>query len=107
MRMECPMRVLVVEHRQADSRIAAQLLADYALDFSWQFVESPLELRRIAADDDFESRGAGRVAAAVRADPGYPRYERARNGRIDRPRRGAYSQDHKAAVCRGAGLFGS
>ena len=52
MRMEDPMRVLVVEHRQADSWIAAQLLADYALDFSWQCVESPLELRRIAADFD-------------------------------------------------------
>lgn len=50
--MENPMKVLVVEHRQADCRIAEQLLADYELDFSWQCVESPLELRRIAADFD-------------------------------------------------------
>jgi EAL domain-containing protein (putative c-di-GMP-specific phosphodiesterase class I)/PAS domain-containing protein len=50
--METPMRVLVVEHRHANCRIAEQLLADYELDFTWQCVESPLELRRIATDFD-------------------------------------------------------
>ena len=48
--MEDPMRVLVVEHRHADRGIAEQMLADYDLDFSWQCVESPLELRQVAAD---------------------------------------------------------
>jgi EAL domain-containing protein (putative c-di-GMP-specific phosphodiesterase class I) len=48
--MEDPMRVLVVEHRHADHGIAEQMLTDYDLDFSWQSVESTLELRRAAAD---------------------------------------------------------
>jgi EAL domain-containing protein (putative c-di-GMP-specific phosphodiesterase class I)/PAS domain-containing protein len=50
--MENPMRVLVVEHRHTNCRIAEQLIADYELDFTWQRVESRLELRRIAADFD-------------------------------------------------------
>jgi EAL domain-containing protein (putative c-di-GMP-specific phosphodiesterase class I)/PAS domain-containing protein len=50
--MDDPMRVLVVEHRHTDHGIAEQLLADYELDFSWQRVESPVELRQTAADFD-------------------------------------------------------
>ena len=50
--MDAPLRVLVVEHRHADRRIAEQLLTDYDLDFSWQRVASPLELRQVAADFD-------------------------------------------------------
>jgi EAL domain-containing protein (putative c-di-GMP-specific phosphodiesterase class I)/PAS domain-containing protein len=50
--MEEPLRILVVEYRHADRWIAEQLLTDYDLDFSWQCVASPLELRQVAADFD-------------------------------------------------------
>jgi CheY-like chemotaxis protein len=50
--MEEPLRILVVEYRHADRCIAEQLLTDYDLDFSWQCVASPLELRQVAADFD-------------------------------------------------------
>jgi EAL domain-containing protein (putative c-di-GMP-specific phosphodiesterase class I) len=50
--MEEPLRVLVVEHRHASRWIAEHLLTDYDLDFSWQCVASPLELRQVAADFD-------------------------------------------------------
>jgi EAL domain-containing protein (putative c-di-GMP-specific phosphodiesterase class I)/PAS domain-containing protein len=48
--MDQPMRVLVVEHCQADHGLAVQLLADYDLDFSAQRAESPLALRQASAD---------------------------------------------------------
>jgi EAL domain-containing protein (putative c-di-GMP-specific phosphodiesterase class I)/PAS domain-containing protein len=50
--MEEPLRVLVVEHHHADRRVAEHLLRDYDLDFSWQCVASPLELRQVSADFD-------------------------------------------------------
>jgi hypothetical protein len=43
--MDDPLRVLVVERRHADRWIAQVLLSNYDLDFSWQCVASPLELR--------------------------------------------------------------
>jgi EAL domain-containing protein (putative c-di-GMP-specific phosphodiesterase class I)/PAS domain-containing protein len=48
--MEDSVRVLVVEHRHADHRIAKQLLTDYDLDFSWRSVASTRELRAVARD---------------------------------------------------------
>jgi EAL domain-containing protein (putative c-di-GMP-specific phosphodiesterase class I)/PAS domain-containing protein len=50
--MEEPLRVFIVEHRHADLCIAGHLLTDYDLDFSWQCVASPLELRQVAAAFD-------------------------------------------------------
>lgn len=50
--MEESVRVLVVEHRHADQRIAEQLLADYDLDFGWRSVASTRELRIVARDFD-------------------------------------------------------
>ena len=50
--MEDSVRVLVVEHRHADHRIAKQLLTDYDLDFSWRSVASTPELRAVARDFD-------------------------------------------------------
>jgi EAL domain-containing protein (putative c-di-GMP-specific phosphodiesterase class I)/CheY-like chemotaxis protein len=50
--MDAPLRVLVVEHDHARRCVAGHLLIDYDLDFSWQCVASPLELRHVAADFD-------------------------------------------------------
>lgn len=50
--MDAPLRVLVVEHHQAHHFVAGHLLIDYGLDFRWQCVASPLELRQVAADFD-------------------------------------------------------
>ncbi|GEM_PF-2586872 len=50
--MEEPLRVLVVEHRHADQKIAKQLLTDYNLDFSWGSVASMRELRSVSRDFD-------------------------------------------------------
>jgi EAL domain-containing protein (putative c-di-GMP-specific phosphodiesterase class I)/PAS domain-containing protein len=71
--MQEPLRVVFVEHRHADHGIAAQLLRDYHLDFSWQCVGLPRELSRLAADfnphivlctDDMsKSSGQGLLAA--------------------------------------------
>jgi EAL domain-containing protein (putative c-di-GMP-specific phosphodiesterase class I) len=49
--MEEPLRVLIVEHH-ADRCVVEHLLRDYDLDFSWQCVASPLELRQVSADFD-------------------------------------------------------
>ena len=49
--MEEPIRVLLVEHRHEDCRIAHQLLTDYDLDFTWRSVASQGELHALA--DDF------------------------------------------------------
>jgi hypothetical protein len=51
-RMLDPIRVVVVEHRQQLAGSRNQLLAQYELDFSWQCVESLLELNQSAADFD-------------------------------------------------------
>src|SRR5579863_7872642 len=71
--MEDSVRVLVVEHRHADHRIAKQLLTDYDLDFSWRSVASMHELRTIAkefspnivlcTDDMSTSAGRGLLGA--------------------------------------------
>ena len=50
--MEEPLRVLVVEHHDADGCVAEHLLRDYDLDFTWQSVASPLELRHLSAEFD-------------------------------------------------------
>src|ERR1700690_160342 len=46
--MQEPLRVVFVERRDAEHGIAAQLLTDSNLDFSWQRAASPLELSQIA-----------------------------------------------------------
>jgi EAL domain-containing protein (putative c-di-GMP-specific phosphodiesterase class I)/PAS domain-containing protein len=46
--MEDAVRVLVVEQRAADHRIAKQLLTDYDLEFKWQSAASLREMRSIA-----------------------------------------------------------
>ena len=46
--MEDSVRVLVVEHRHANHEMARQLLAEFDLDFRWQSVASPRELRTLA-----------------------------------------------------------
>jgi PAS domain-containing protein len=45
-----PLRVLIVEPRGAEHAIAAQLLTDYDLAFSWQHAASPRDLSKIAED---------------------------------------------------------
>ena len=50
--MAAPLRVLVVEHDHAYRCVAGRLLTDYDLNFTWQCVASPLELRQVAADFD-------------------------------------------------------
>lgn len=48
--MEEPLRVLLVEKSQSRRGIAAELLADYDLDFGWVCVASPHELLKVASD---------------------------------------------------------
>ena len=48
--MQEPLRVVFVEPRGADHAIAAQLLTDSDLDFSWHCAASPRELSHIAED---------------------------------------------------------
>lgn len=50
--MNDSVRVLVIEHRQADHRMAKQLLAGYDLDFKWQSVATLRELRTVASAFD-------------------------------------------------------
>jgi EAL domain-containing protein (putative c-di-GMP-specific phosphodiesterase class I) len=50
--MDAPLKVLVVEHDHAHRCVAGHLLTDYDLNFTWQCVASPLELRQVAADFD-------------------------------------------------------
>jgi EAL domain-containing protein (putative c-di-GMP-specific phosphodiesterase class I) len=46
--MQQPLKVFLIEPRRADSGIAAQLLTDCQLDFSWQRAESQRELAEVA-----------------------------------------------------------
>jgi EAL domain-containing protein (putative c-di-GMP-specific phosphodiesterase class I)/PAS domain-containing protein len=46
--MQEPLRILFIEPRQADHGIAAQLLTDCQLDFSWQRAASQRELGKVA-----------------------------------------------------------
>jgi EAL domain-containing protein (putative c-di-GMP-specific phosphodiesterase class I) len=46
--MQEPLRILFIEPRQADYGIAAQLLTDCQLDFSWQRAASQCELGKVA-----------------------------------------------------------
>ncbi len=46
--MQDSVRILVVEHRHSDHGMARQLLTEFDLDFQWQSVASPRELRTVA-----------------------------------------------------------
>ncbi len=48
--MQEPLRIVCVEHHHAEHGIAAQILTDSHLDFSWQCVASPQALSRATAD---------------------------------------------------------
>jgi EAL domain-containing protein (putative c-di-GMP-specific phosphodiesterase class I)/PAS domain-containing protein len=48
--MQGQLRVLIVEHHEADCCIAKTLLRDYDREFSWKTVASPLELSQVSAD---------------------------------------------------------
>jgi EAL domain-containing protein (putative c-di-GMP-specific phosphodiesterase class I)/PAS domain-containing protein len=50
--MDDALRVLILEHRDSQTRIGQQLLADYNLDFRWQPAASVRELRQIAGEFD-------------------------------------------------------
>src|ERR1700685_4651970 len=73
--MNAPLKVLVVEHHHARRCVAGQLLIDYDLDFSWQCVASPLELRQVATEfhpsiilcaDDMSTTAAPTVVDSLR-----------------------------------------
>ena len=95
--MEEPIRVLLVEHRHEDCRVAHQLLTDYDLDFTWRSVASQGELHALADDfhpdivlcADDSSNSSHSLLGALRLLCSRPRHshlERSRSGWLGRLR---------------------